>query len=68
MDSSNGNGNQDQREQRQCRDCRQAFYLDRSHVEWFESRNLRVPVRCEACRAYRRQEREETARAAEGNG
>ena len=37
-----------------CKDCGEEFTITVGEKEWYESRNLCVPVRCPACRRKRR--------------
>ena len=37
-----------------CKDCGEHFILTQQLVEWFKSRNMSVPHRCESCRKKRK--------------
>ena len=39
---------------RKCRDCNNYFTLTDKQVKWFESRDLKLPCRCIACREKKR--------------
>lgn len=39
---------------RKCKDCNTYFILSSMQVKWFESRNLKLPCRCESCRNIRK--------------
>lgn len=40
--------------QRNCRDCGEPFFMYKSEVEFFESKNLPLPKRCKGCREKRK--------------
>lgn len=35
---------------RTCKECGEYFLITKDHVDWFTSRKLHVPCRCERCR------------------
>ena len=35
---------------RTCKECGEYFLITKDHVDWFTSRKLRVPCRCDRCR------------------
>lgn len=37
-----------------CKDCGETFVLTKDEYEYFTSNGLKLPVRCKACRSYRR--------------
>ena len=39
----------------ECKECREEFRLTTDHIEWFESRGINVPKRCQPCRERRRE-------------
>ena len=39
----------------ECKECGQEFHLTTDHIEWFESRGISVPKRCQPCRERRRE-------------
>ena len=39
----------------ECKECREEFHLTTDHIEWFESRGISVPKRCQPCRERRRE-------------
>ena len=43
-----------QHDERDCRDCGEAFYLTEPQREYFRARGLQEPARCKACRDARR--------------
>jgi len=45
-----------------CKDCGNDFTLTAGEQRFFTSNGLSLPKRCSACRAYRRQEREQAER------
>ena len=42
-----------------CRDCGKAFEISRSERIFFESHNMALPKRCQACRKVRKEARKE---------
>ena len=44
---------------RQCKDCGKSFTISEGHQKWFKSKRFSYPVRCEECRAKRKQQKEE---------
>ena len=42
---------------RQCKDCGKSFVITKGQQEWFKSKGFSFPVRCEACRQVRKQQR-----------
>ena len=43
---------------RTCKDCNKEFHISEGQQKWFKSKGFSYPVRCEACRARRRKQRE----------
>lgn len=49
-------------ETKKCRECGQEFVLTDKESQWFQQRNLQLPVRCKSCRnkrKYKKQMEEE---------
>ncbi len=49
---------------RNCKDCGGTYELAPSEMIFYQSRGLHLPVRCPACRAYRKREREDAEQGA----
>ena len=43
---------------RQCKDCGKSFGINEGQQKWFKSKGFSFPVRCEACRQVRKQQKE----------
>lgn len=43
---------------RQCKDCGKSFVINEGQQKWFKSKKFSFPVRCEACRAARKKQKE----------
>lgn len=43
---------------RQCKDCGKSFVINEGLQKWFKSKGFSFPVRCEACRHVRKQQKE----------
>jgi hypothetical protein len=37
-----------------CKDCGEVFFLSESDINFFQSRNLKIPARCKGCRDKKR--------------
>lgn len=48
-------------ELRTCRSCSRLFEITAAERAWFEERDLRLPMRCQACRKWRRELAREAA-------
>lgn len=47
---------------RECRDCGEPFEIAAGEQTFYRAKGLFLPKRCPACRAYRRQEREQAVK------
>ncbi len=48
-----------------CKDCGQEFTFTEKEQAFYESKNFAEPVRCKACRAARKLQKEQAAQKAE---
>lgn len=37
-----------------CKDCKEYFMVTKQYIDWFKSRDLKVPCRCNKCRSERK--------------